>query len=235
MAEKFMEYFEEFGKDDKDDVLTVCESASKVIWDRFRVQLKHPELVATIFGSTYYSILNHLLTFEKTKSEFEINLADRLLIGYSTVENDDDEKQGNFQIYIRHLNSTKKNDDIAEAGADTDERAVVWQASNIKTQPNLVREISIEAKKDLENLDIYLSSENLVIPLFISIYEILIVYLTTKRREADEFEYSINFVSCFEIAARETEDDLDEIVITPNVTSKLTLKDDLKATAKHEN
>lgn len=233
--EKYLQYFNEYVTEDQNDVLTICESASKIIKDRFKCKLDKPELVAAIYSNIYYSILTQLATFEKEYNDFQINICDRLLIGYSTTEDEDDEKQGNFQIYIRHLNSTKKNDDIAEQEATSDERAVIWNATNIKDQPKLLREIAIKAKEDLEKIDVVISSSELIFPIFVSIYEALIVYLTTKRRETDEFQYEINFCSCFNIGARESEEDLDEIYIVPSIASKLTLKNDAQATAKYEN
>ena len=236
MAEKYIKYFEEFVTEDKEDVITICEAASKIIYDRFKLKL-NAELLATIYSSTYYSILGELKELEKEYKDvgFHINIADRLEIGYSTTSDEDDEKQGNFQIYVRHLNSTKKNDDIADEDARTEERAVIWNATNIKEQPELLKKIAIRAKNDLEkNLEIVIGSSELILPMFISTYEALIVYLTTKRRELDEFAYEINFCSCFEIGARETEDDLDEIYVTPSIASKLTLKDDASASAKFE-
>lgn len=232
--EKFMEYFNEYVTEDTEDIITICESASKIINDRFRCKLPKAELVASMFSSIYYSILNELTVFEKEYNDFQINICDRLIIGYSTTEDEDDEKQGNFQIYIRHLNSAKKNDDIADQEATTDERAVIWNATNVKEQPELLRKISIKAKEDLEKIDVVIASSELILPIFVSVYEALIMYITTRRRELDEFQYEINFCSCFNIGAREAEDELDEIYLVPSIASKLTLKNDAQATAKYE-
>ena len=234
MAEKYEKYFEEFAHEDTEHILSICETASKIIWDRFRTRFDDPRLLASCFSKIFSSFLNKLEALEAEYSDFNINICDRLCMGYSTNEDDDDEKQGNFMVYIRHINANKKNEESDDPTAKAVERAVQWNTENIISQPELLRKISIDALEDLKLIDVSIGSSELIIPIFVTTYEAIINYIKVKRREEDAFEFEINFISCFYIGARESEDEMDDIYIRPNIESKLQLKSDLKASSKHE-
>lgn len=234
MAEKYEKYFEEFAHEDTEHILSICETASKIIWDRFRTRFDDPRLLASCFSKIFGSFLNKLEALEAEYSDFNINICDRLCMGYSTNEDDDDEKQGNFMVYIRHINANKKNEESDDPTAKAVERAVQWNTENIISQPELLRKISIDALEDLKHIDVSIGSSELIIPIFVTTYEAIINYIKVKRREEDAFEFEINFISCFYIGARESEDEMDDIYIRPNIESKLQLKSDIKASSKHE-
>jgi hypothetical protein len=84
------------------------------------------------------------------------------------------------------------------------------------------------------DLDVNLSTADMVMPIFITTYETLVNYLSIKRREEDKFEKEINFISCFYITARESDGPDDIIDIRPNINAKLTLKNDAGASSKYE-
>jgi len=235
-TERYEKYFNEICKEDIDDVLTICSTASQIIYERFKIKLDDPKITATIFSKTYEAILDYLESMEKEYSEFAIDMCNRFVIGYSTIESDDDEKEGNFMVYIRHLNSMNTSMDNASDNANLKalELAVQWNTDNIIDQPTIIKDISAKAKDKCEKLDIYLVSSECIMPIFITIYENIINYIKIKRQELDKFEFEVNFASVFYIGARESEDDTCDIYIRPNIESKLKLKNDLIATAKHE-
>ena len=234
VIEKYIEYFEEFAHEDQEHILTICETASKLIYDRFRARFDDPRLLAACFSKIYSAFLNKLVSLEAEYSDFQINICDRLSIGYTTTSDDDDEKVGNFMVSIIHLNSNKKNDNIDDPTAKTEERAVQWNTENIISQPELLRKISVEAIEELKKIDVNIGTSELIIPIFVTTYESIINYLKIRRREEDSFEFEINFISCFYIGARESEDDTDDIYIRPNIESKLKLKNDTKASSQYE-
>ena len=234
IPEKYESYFEEFAHEDKEHILTICETASKLIYDRFRARFDDPRLLAACFSKIFNAFLNKLQDLQNDYSEFQINICDRLSIGYSTTSDDDDEKNGNFMISIIHLNSNKKNDNVDDTTSKTEERAVQWNTENIVVQPELLRKISIDAVEQLKTIDVNIGTSELIIPIFITTYESIVNYLKIKRAEDDAFEFEINFVSCFYIGCREAEDDLDDIYIRPNIESKLKLKNDSKASSQYE-
>ena len=234
MAEEYIEYYDEYAKEDNDHIITICESASKFIYDRFRTKFQDPKLLAACFSKIYKAFINKLETLEKDYSDFKINICGRLEMGYSTNENDDDEKQGNFMVFIRHLNSSKKNEDVDDPTLKTQERAVFWNTENIVEQPELLRKIAVDAVEGLKSIDVNIGTSELIMPIFITTYESIVNYIRVRRRELGDFEFEINFMGCFIIGARESADDVDDIYITPNIEAKLQLKNDTAASAKYE-
>lgn len=241
MAEKYLTYFEENCNEDQDDVLMICETANKQLYKDFRMSFNNPEtrkpdprLLASCFGKIYEAILISLEKMERTYSDFELNICNRLLIGYSTNEDEEDEKQGNFMIYIRHLNVNKKFDSVEDTSLSATERAVQWNNENIINQSETLRKVSIEAMETLKEIDTMLHSSECIMPVFVTVYESIINYLKIVRREKDLFEYEINFINCFFIGVRESEDGNDDVYIRPNIDSKLRLKNDSLASSKYE-
>ena len=232
--EKYLKLFKENVKEDEEHIITICSTASKQIWDRFKIRFDDPKLLGSCFIIIYEEFIRKLQDLQKTYSDFKIKMCDRLEMGYSTNDNDEDEKSGNFMIYIRHLNCTKKDYGIEDPTEGPRERSVHWNTNNIIAQPELLREISINAVEKLKTIDVAIGFEEAIIPIFVTVYESLIIYLKTKRKELDEFEFEINFMSCFYIGARESEDVDDDVYIRPNIAFKLELKNDEKATAKYE-
>ena len=232
--DKFESYFNEYAVENQEDIITICESASITIWDRFRTRFDDPRLLAAISSKIYLAFMSTLKKLQKEYSSFNINICDRLEIGYNNKEDEEDEKVGNYNVYVRHLNNTKKSNEADDPTATPTERAVQWNTENVIDQPTVLRDISIVASESLKDIDINLATSELILPIFITVYEALVNFLKIKRRETDNFEYEINFMSCFTIGARETEDDFDQIYIIPPIEKKLDIKDDTIATSKHE-
>lgn len=232
--EKYVPYFEEICREDEEHVLTICDVAGACILEKFHLRFDDPKLLATVWSKIFDSFLIKLEKLENQFSDFNINICDRVNIGYSTNENEEDEKQGNFMVFITHLNNNKKTEVSEDPRSKAEERAMQWNTENLIEQPNLLAEISVDALELLKGIDVYLGSREFIMPIFCMVYEQLVSYLMTKRREKDEYEFEINFISCFFIGARETEDGEDEIFIRPNIESKLRLKSDGKASSKYE-
>lgn len=231
----YVEYFDENAPEDLEDIINICTVASTHIRNKFNIKFDDYKLLGATFSKIFDAFLFTLKNLEKEYSDFEINVANRLCIGYDTTKDEDDEKIGNFMIFIRHLNSKIKDEQVEDSKAKAYELAVQWNADNIKEQPEIIRKISINALEQLKTIKILLGTEELIIPIFISVYESIVDYIKIKRRELDLFEYEINFMSCFYIGCRESEDELaDDIYIRPSINSKLSLKDDSIATAKYD-
>ena len=113
--EKYLSYFNEMCKEDVEDVTTICEVASKEIYEKFKTKFDDPKLLAATFSKIYEAIEAKLKSYQSGEngySDFQINLCDRLVIGYSTNDDDDDEKKGNFMIYLRHMNSNRRRKNV---------------------------------------------------------------------------------------------------------------------------
>lgn len=234
MSEKYKEYYSQFVVEDREDIETICKTASSLINDRFRTNLGDDhELLGAIFIKTFETIVSNLSEFQSNYSSFKINICDRMEIGYSDLVDEDDEKQGNFMIFMRHLKSNKKNESTLDSGAKAKQLVTEWMSQNVVNTPKTITKISVDTLENLKNIEINVGISELIFPIFITTYETLINFLRVKRKELDKFEHEINFLGCFNIGARETDDD-DDIYINPHVADKLKLKSDEKISSKHE-
>ena len=218
--------------EDADDILQVLDVTSKIIKDKFKISLDDHRILGAMFRETYMSFLRKLKELEKSYSNYTITVADRFSIGYTTTDSQDDEKQGNFMVFIEDHMNTKKNND-PEFTSSAKERVVQWCIDNITVQPDIINSVAMDALDNLKKIDIVLASSDFVIPIFITIYDTLVNYLQIKRSESNKFEYEINFISCFNIKAMEGEKG-DIIAIRPNIEAKLELKNDAVASSKFE-
>ena len=232
--EKYESYFNEICTEDVKDVLMICTTASKRLCDLFKIKIDDPMMVAVIFSKTYETVLKELAALEKEYDSYQISFCDRFCIGYTTNENEADEKEGNFMIYINHLNVIPTIDEY-DAQLSNRERCVQWNTDNIKKQPEELKKIAAKTTEALKKLDISMLSDEIIIPMFITVYETIIEVLKIRRKEEDKFEFEINFCSCFYISAIEQEDqDTDIINIRSNIHGKLMLKNDALASGKYD-
>lgn len=227
---KYEEYFKANCSEDEEDILEICGMACKRL-EAYNVKFDDYKILGAFFCKVYDSILTSLEKLEKSYSSFEINFCNRFLIGFTTTEDDDDEKTGNFMIYIRHNKIDKKDYEFKENPPVSN--FVTWTMDNLTNQVELISKIASEAITSLKDINLSLGSTDAVIVIFTLTYEAIVEYLTTKRRVVDDFEYEINFLNCFFIGAREGEES-DDIYIRPNIESKLRLKNDSIASAKYE-
>lgn len=229
---KYTEVFSANVAEDQDDIIAICDIASKVVKEKFLVNITDPRIIGAMFRETYVTFLEKLKELEKTNSSFRIDVAGRFGIGYTTTDSEEDEKQGNFMVFFEDFGTSKKNND-PDMTASTKERVVQWCIDNITVQPDIINSVSMATMEKLKNMDIMLASHEFVMPIFITVYDTLVNYLKIRRAETDAFEYEVNFISCFNIKAMEG-DGNDVIVIRPNIEAKLELKNDAVASSKYE-
>lgn len=234
---KYPKLFEENVLEDESAIIDIAELSSKVMEKDLKLYFldeKRKErdyrIPIAIFIKTFDAIVKELIKLEKSYSSFEINFANRFLMGFDNHENEEDEKEGNFMVYIFHVNQASKDTEYDDADTETSlERAVKWINENIKDNPEVIKRISENAVEELKAYDIILYSQDLIAPIFSIMYDTCVKYLKDKRREIGEDEYEINFAGCFFISARESEDGIDTITIRPSIESKTGLKDDARS------
>ena len=231
--EKWIRYYEDNIYEDEDHIQMISETAISVIRERFSIVLNDHRLMTAAFLKIFESFIEKLKTLQKDYDNFQINLANRLAIGFTNNDNDEDEKSGNFMLFIQHLREATKVDNVTDPTVSNIERAVQWNAENIVENPDLIRSLTIEAVKYLNGIDIQIANNEIIMPIFISYYECIINYLKIYRREADLFEFQLNY-SWFFIGAREGEDGRDTVFIRPSINGKLSLKSDVNASSKDE-
>ena len=232
-SERWVRYYYDNIYEDEEDIQMISETAISVIRERFHINLTDHRLATSAFLKIFESFIDKLKSFQKEYNNFQINLANRLAIGFTNNENDDDEKVGNYMIFMQHLREATKIQSVDDPTVSNIERAVQWNAENVVENPELIRAITIEAVKYLRDIDIQLANNEIIMPIFITYYECIINYLKIHRREADLFEMQLNY-SWFFIGAREAEDGRDSIFIRPSINGKLSLKSDIGASSKDD-
>lgn len=230
---KYEEFFNLNASEDEEDIRNICGTAIERL-KSFNITFNDYRLLAAFFCKVYDALLTSLEKFEKEYSDFEINFCDRFVIGYSTSEDEDDEKQGNFMVYVRHIKADTKKYEFNDEELKTSERLASWVTDNLNDQPELITKIAGEAIKLLKDINIRISSTDCIITVFSVIYETIVNYLKAQRQNTNSYEYEINFMGCFYIGVRESEDGEGDVYIRPNIESKLRLKNDAVASSKYE-
>lgn len=229
---KYEDYYKNVVREDNDDVAAIGAIANTEIFKRFNIDIPNEQMAIVVYSVVFGAIQDAILKQEEDKKSFKLNIADRLEMGFGTREDEEDEKVGNFMVYIKHIYNTKK------STVDSDETSSIvlctqWNSENIIQQTKFISDVVIESKRRLKELRIPIDSEEIIMPIFITIHEQLIGYIQLKRAETKEFEYEINFASCFYVGARESAEE-DDIYFRPNISSKLTFKNDQKGSSSHE-
>lgn len=234
MAELYLGVYKENVVEDEEHIINICEIASKRIYDICTMKIEDPKLLAAVFVKIYEGIIRTFRKKEAKYSDMKINIADRIEIGYTTTSDIEEEKQGNFAIGIKHLNCNKKMDISSDPSASPVEKAVQWVTDNIKDESGFVKEFSVDALALLKEIEVMMPSDEFIVVIFITVCEEIVNYLKIHRRDIKEFEFEINFCSCFFVTARETESGEDDIIFRPSICSKLDLKDDKGGSSEFE-
>lgn len=237
--EEFVKYFEEITVEDVDDIEIIGSMACRTILRDFGISFSNDEneggedewrAPIVIFAVTYEAIIEELIRLRKESyNKFNINFANRFYIGFDNRVDEEDEKEGNFMIYIfnkedgKGVNNTEENSYDEQNAA---ERCRHWVSENVIDSPDTIKRISENALKKLEKLDIVLYRDTLIPPIVSYVYDELIAYMNQKRINMKEDEFEINFSGCFFVMSRETKDGKGEIVFRPSIESKMLLKDD---------
>ena len=225
------------------DIALICDTANKVIYDRFRVNLRRPDdpffsyykMTAMIFVETFRAIIQQLLDRRATNATYNINIGNRINIGFSNSDNDEDEKNGNFCPYVKDIpHYTVKDDDDIKLDGHCKEYIRNWNQENMIQNPEDTLTIANRALKSLKAIDINLGSPELVFPLFVTIYESIISYLKIRRRESEDDEFMINFCNCITVDCIGQDDGVDKITIISAIEDKLNIKSDKNGTAIYE-
>lgn len=229
--------------ENRKDIALICDTANKVIYDRFRVNLRRPDdpffsyykMTAMIFVETFRAIIQQLLDRRATNATYNINIGNRINIGFSNSDNDEDEKNGNFCPYVKDIpHYTVKDDDDIKLDGHCKEYIRNWNQENMIQNPEDTLTIANRALKSLKAIDINLGSPELVFPLFVTIYESIISYLKIRRRESEDDEFMINFCNCITVDCIGQDDGVDKITIIPAIEDKLNIKSDKNGTAIYE-
>lgn len=241
--QKLIKAYDDRTFENQKDIALICDTANKVIYDRFRINLRRPEdpffsyykMTAMIFVETFRAIIVQLVERRSTNATYNINIGNRLNIGFSNSDNDEDEKNGNFCPYVKDIpHYSVKDDDDIKLDGHSKEYIRNWNQENMIQNPEDTLTIANRALKSLKAIDINLGSPELIFPLFVTIYESIISYMKIRRRESEDDEFMINFCNCITIDCIGQDDGVDKITIIPAIEDKLNIKSDKNGTAIYE-
>lgn len=231
----YEDIYNEYVLEDEEYIEEIGELASRCIRRDFGISFSDEKDVSrddikipiVTFIMCYNEMKKKIASLRRTNNSFEINFANRFVFGFDNTNADtDDEKDGNFTPYFFNIENNSKNMEY-ESERNIVERCRTWVTENVEENPTIITEISQATLIDMKELNVGYNSNVIIPPVIVYIYEQLVKYIKQKRRETEDLdEFEINFCNCFTIAARETEEGDDEIVITPDIDFKTGVKDD---------
>lgn len=231
MATKSQAWFDECVVDNKKELLDIGELANHLIHDSLSLGISDPKTTMAIYATIFDAITDVVASKEANYDHYDLNVANRFLIGYDTTDNQEDEKTGNFMVYMQHMEATQSDNSIDDDNDDTISLCVQWNANNIKEQQDVLKDVAGKAKIKMGDIiNIKLESHEFILPLFCIIHACIVNYVRLRRREENVSDYNINVAGLYTIGCQVDDESNEEIYYTPSISLKLKFKNDAKAT-----
>lgn len=243
-------WFEDNIFENQEELMSIGRMASRLVNDRIALDLNDDTGKKTI--AIYCNIFDSILEVIKARQdsgseEFELNIADRLIIGFKNDYDEDDEKEGNFMVYMKHREPTRSDESMDDdvEGKSTISLSTQWNAINVTAQIDIIKEVALKGRKKLEEfVNIKTESIEFIIPLFSIIHTSMLSWLKLKRAELQKPDFEISVGGMYTVgvqlvefedpdaANEETEGGMDvkeEIYYLPGISMKRYFKNDAKA------
>jgi hypothetical protein len=246
-------WFDENVNENLKELKEIGEIANRQLQTKLNMSLASYKTVIALYCKIFECICDEIAEKESEWDSFTLNVANRFKIGYTTTNDEEDEKVGNFMVFIQHIKDQIPTDVISENeeddGREKDpsiEICAEWNSVNVKTQSDVIKSIAARAKKVLsEIINIKLDSHEFIIPMFCVIHDTIIRYIIQKKAETKKDEYEINIAGLYSVGVQDVVDvdEEDESVATdvsmdvyyhPEIALKLRFKSDQIATGKDE-
>lgn len=235
MAKKSEIWLENNVVNNVEEMKEIGELAHRSILDKLCINMS-PELCIASYGIIFETILEVLKSKQKEYSEFAINIANVIQVSYNTNNDDEAEKMGNFMPFIQQI----ANGPIPDSGIDSSiqdsiQICTAWNSSHITEQPDVINEIATKAVSNLSSeLNTKTMNQEIIIPIFCLVHEQIVSYVKLQRVDSDLSEYELDVAGLYSISAIETDKGTENIEYTLSVYSKMSIKDDLKASDDFE-
>ena len=229
MSEK---WFRENVSENIPEITKIMELTNKFLSDHFNMNINKVETTAAMYTKILETICDVIVEKESEYDSFNLNVADRFNIGYTTTDNEDDEKNGNFMVYMTNIENHSNDITIDdEDDKDTITLRTEWNAANIKTQSDIIKEISSKSKATLGDfLNIATQSTEFIMPIFCITHSHILKFIKQQRIEKGLKEYELNICGMYIIGVQETDDAVEEVYYVPGIPMKLRFKNDQMAT-----
>lgn len=239
-------------EEEKKKIMNWAKVCGKHIFETLDISLDEPAGWIAIYTTVIEKIIEQLAAMRSKHSQYAINIADVVEIGYDDGEIDDDEeKQGNFSPYIFDLEA-KNSDNMFEiskedidsneetAGRTVEElspieKCTCWNSNNIKYQANTLNKIATEVMKTLgQDIDIHLGNSVVVFPIFTICHQQLREYMKLLQYESGSSSEAMDICGIFTVYAHLVEEGEVAVEYKPDPSHKLATKSDATATARHD-
>ncbi len=234
MSKKSEEWFNENVKENREDIINIGELAKVALSDTIGLGCT-PEQAMSVYGAIFNTIIELLQSRRDENDKFHINMANRLEIGYTSTDDDDAEKSGNFMIYMKHLAGVKSDEMLDEDEDETVVLATQWNSINITEQVDILNELGkLAVANVLDKVGIGIGHPEIISAIFCIIHEQIVAYATIKSSASEDFQVEYNICNLYDIRVKINEDGEQVVEYPQQIGGKLSLKSDAKATGSKE-
>lgn len=229
----FKQWYRKMIVDDVEDIGHIAIASAERLKTELLIPLD-PDMTIAVYCGTLEAFIAYLKKKQSEFPEFWFNVFDTLEVGYDTLENDEDEKTGNYNIKVFYLEDAPRI--VTDSSLSSpDEIITKWAALNVNTDTDfLVKDIFAYVKEYLmSNLNITVERPETLLVMFLMINEELIKTVKMKRIELNTSDFFITIAGLFEVHCRDTEQG-ERVMFKTEPSPKQFIKDDGSATTKLE-
>lgn len=241
-AEPWVIFLKDSLCEDFDVIESIADTANRSLYEKYKIKLDSWPMSTAVFLKTFESICAMLKSKESNYSNYAINFMNRFIVSFNSNINDEDEKNGNFMIYLRHIGGDTAKDVYIDPTDTPLTRVADWNKENLvskiddgvmKKQPELTRKMSLLAVEYINKINIKLANNEVIFPMFINYYDSIITVCKLVRKDRDLPKLEVN-LGLLRIIIKEGPDGRDAIELKPDIAGKLNIKDDKLATSSNE-
>ena len=241
-AEPWVVFMKDSLCEDFDIIESIADTANRALYEKYKIKIDSWALSTAIFLKTFESICVMLKSKEKDYSSYAVNFMNRFIVSFNSNINDEDEKTGNFMIYLRHVGGDTVKDTFVDPTDTPLTRVSDWNKDNLiskiddgvaKKQPELTRKMSLLAVDYINKINIKLANNEVIFPMFINFYDSIITVCKLVRKDRDLPKLEVN-LGLLRVVVKEGPDGRDIIELKPDIAGKLNIKDDKLASSASE-
>ena len=241
-AEPWVIFMKDSLCEDFDIIESIADTANRTLYEKYKIKIDSWALSTAIFLKTFESICVMLKSKEKDYSSYAVNFMNRFIVSFNSNINDEDEKTGNFMIYLRHVGGDTVKDTFVDPTDTPLTRVSDWNKDNliskiddgvVKKQPELTRKMSLLAVDYINKINIKLANNEVIFPMFINFYDSVITVCKLARKDRDLPKLEVN-LGLLRVVVKEGPDARDIIELKPDIAGKLNIEDDKLASSASE-
>ena len=220
--------------DNADELIEIGDIARELIHQNISLDIQNSKTVIAMYSIILSEFFKTIADKEDEYDEYCLSIADRVKIGYTNTDNDDEEKVGNFSPFMQHCDEPCSDAPIDDGEVRTIELCVQWNAANVKDQSDVLKDCAARAKKALADLlNIKTDSHEFILPMFCIIHRAIVNYVKDPLKDENCNENQITVAGLYDIGAQKVDGEI-HIWYQTGVPIRRWIKNDSIATGKHE-